>query len=697
MQGLECSVLPRPEVMHTACSCPEHFVSQRSWRCRLRALLSSTAAIEAVALAATSTDSITSATAAPAAVATAVEQHFMEAGRGGHAPSIAAAASLRSVLSALAPAAADADGGVASAASAAHMVDTCLGTDEVRSNLRQPATRPLTIHLRVVLSTRCKVGNAEQSTSDSLPFHETRILPGHHDSAMNAVRSCTIMAVNHPDPNRPGLSIVSYADPVAPSLPSRPAAWTVALCPHTHTHTCLQFSRSEAAETLGNMASASDAATQRRCARTLASLFWRGRSAFVAGSVVSYLPAFASRRPADIYTISLLSPPPPMPGAAPQVALSPLAPLLDTLAAQLHTPASARRGVWLLMHTLRVLMTTLLCRKADLHPGNPDTAPTTASHVFVAAATVTSAVAWLKRVPDPAAMLPAMIGVVQMLLDLFAVPVAEGVVEGPLPVRGVSVTLGRGNPVAATTPGRDAPRDTSLLSSISLFLKGVSCAKVPCGSICMDSMHVSRVRDLRARKQRAGLLFVQGKRNKTARDCACCAGAGCTSVPSLAVTAMPVDLLLALRDGLTPPSRPATRSPAGSTRADPGFRGWHTVSGTGATAAAAAQASGSDGAAAAGSARDRGGGREWEDREAEAAKGLAFGYASARDARVAVYILLLWKFQLDSAALEEAGGCRELQKVCHCRHDRPGTSCGCWKERACDLFLLLLCHCTHFL
>lgn len=220
------------------------------------------------------------------------------------------------------------------------------------------------------------------------------------------------------------------------------------------------------------MASSSDPGTQRRCAKTLASLFWRGRAAFVAGSIVPFLPAFASRRPADFFTISLLSPPPAMPGAAPHSAPSPLAPLLDTLAAQLHTPESAPRGVRMLMHTLRILMTTFLCRKADLNPGNPGAPFTTASHVFVAAATVASAAAWLTRTPDPAAALPAYIGLVQMLLDLFAVPVAEDAAEGALPVPGVSTALGRGNPAAAA-PGQDAPQDTSLLSPISVFLKGV--------------------------------------------------------------------------------------------------------------------------------------------------------------------------------------------------------------------------------
>lgn len=98
----------------------------------MKALLSSRAAADAVALAATSIDSIGDSAAAPAAAAAAIERHLSEAGRSGHAPSLAAAASLRSVLCALAPAAADADGGVAWAASATHLIDNCLGTDEVR-------------------------------------------------------------------------------------------------------------------------------------------------------------------------------------------------------------------------------------------------------------------------------------------------------------------------------------------------------------------------------------------------------------------------------------------------------------------------------------------------------------------------------------------------------------------------------------
>lgn len=149
-------------------------------------------------------------------------------------------------------------------------------------------------------------------------------------------------------------------------------------------------------------------------------------------------------------------------------------------------------------------------------------------------------------------------------------------------------------------------------------------------------------------------------------------------MPSLAVMAMPVELLLALRDGLTPPSSPhgRGRDRARAARSDPGFRGWHTVAGTGATAAASDAAADSAGAAAStpGATRDRVGMWDGPDGDAEAAKGLAFGYASARDARVAVYIILLWKCQLDAAALEAAGGCSQLKKVLLCPIGRARAS-----------------------
>ena len=44
-------------------------------------------------------------------------------------------------------------------------------------------------------------------------------------------------------------------------------------------------------------------------------------------------------------------------------------------------------------------------------------------------------------------------------------------------------------------------------------------------------------------------------------------------------------------------------------------------------------------------------------------EGLTVGHASVRDARLAVYIILLVKYRLDGAALEAGGGCKELQKV----------------------------------
>lgn len=147
--------------------------------------------------------------------------------------------------------------------------------------------------------------------------------------------------------------------------------------------------------------------------------------------------------------------------------------------------------------------------------------------------------------------------------------------------------------------------------------------------------------------------------------------AGQTSIPSLAVMAMPVELLLTLRDGLVPPDRRAADS-----RAAPGFCGWHTVSGTGATAVDA------DGGPP---GRDRGMAWEGAPADSEAAKGLAFGYASARDARVVVYIILLWKFQLDAAALEAAGGCAQLKKVRSTQppHHMHSTPCITQPQRGC--------------
>lgn len=121
--------------------------------------------------------------------------------------------------------------------------------------------------------------------------------------------------------------------------------------------------------------------------------------------------------------------------------------------------------------------------------------------------------------------------------------------------------------------------------------------------------------------------------------------AGRTSIPSLAVAALPASLLLALRDRLAPASRarphPAVPPPAG--RAAPltaaGFQGWFSLG--------------------------DGGGEVGEDSvPAPLPHGLSQGLASMMDARLAVFVVLLWKCRLDESALDAVGGCRALKSVC---------------------------------
>jgi hypothetical protein len=100
---------------------------------RVKALLTSEAARDAVALAAASADSIDDPTSTTAEAADAASSHVAEVGRANHPPTRAAASALHNMLCALAPTAADADGGVAWVASATNVVDACLGRDEVLS------------------------------------------------------------------------------------------------------------------------------------------------------------------------------------------------------------------------------------------------------------------------------------------------------------------------------------------------------------------------------------------------------------------------------------------------------------------------------------------------------------------------------------------------------------------------------------
>lgn len=108
---------------------------QGSTCCRVKSLLTSAAARDAVALAASSADSIGDASAATTEAADAASSHVAEVGRANHPPTRAATSALHSMLCALAPTAADADGGVAWVASATHVVDACLGKDEARTSI----------------------------------------------------------------------------------------------------------------------------------------------------------------------------------------------------------------------------------------------------------------------------------------------------------------------------------------------------------------------------------------------------------------------------------------------------------------------------------------------------------------------------------------------------------------------------------
>lgn len=100
----------------------------------MKSLLTSETARNAVALVAASADSIGDASATTTEAADAASSHVAEVGRANHPPTRAATSALHSLLCALAPTAADADGGVAWVASATHAVDACLGKDEVRTH-----------------------------------------------------------------------------------------------------------------------------------------------------------------------------------------------------------------------------------------------------------------------------------------------------------------------------------------------------------------------------------------------------------------------------------------------------------------------------------------------------------------------------------------------------------------------------------
>lgn len=148
-------------------------------------------------------------------------------------------------------------------------------------------------------------------------------------------------------------------------------------------------------------------------------------------------------------------------------------------------------------------------------------------------------------------------------------------------------------------------------------------------------------------------------------------------MPSLVIMTLQPDCLLALLHALTP--SPPSTSPSAPSRCErTGFAGWHSIPGAGAASGGSAADSGggaaqpppSEGGPGAGTSAVRptygglAGGPHGESRvDTGVREGLTVGHASVRDARLAVYIILLVKYRLDGAALEAGGGCKELSKV----------------------------------
>lgn len=245
------------------------------------------------------------------------------------------------------------------------------------------------------------------------------------------------------------------------------------------TTTCcaVQFARNENRDALKSMMVAPDPITRRRVARILASLFWRGRSASVRDALKTFIqgPALYRAVPQKaLAAISLLSPPPPpAPSSDPTLHVSTaLSPLLDALAEQLSTPATASRGSALLLDIFHILLTTFLCRKGDIHAGLAGTTHSTTHHAFVTSATISFTVGWLQKLPDSSVSIPAMLNVICTMLDVLTVPVDDCFEEENVQqASGMLQTLP--NSVRAHPRDADVPND--LLSPISHFLQGAPC------------------------------------------------------------------------------------------------------------------------------------------------------------------------------------------------------------------------------
>lgn len=131
-------------------------------------------------------------------------------------------------------------------------------------------------------------------------------------------------------------------------------------------------------------------------------------------------------------------------------------------------------------------------------------------------------------------------------------------------------------------------------------------------------------------------------------------------MPSFVAAIMPTTLLLIMRDRLATPTPPPPRSRAAVPALGPdalplsgaGFSGWLSIDGAGRAA------SESDAAVGGASNRDT---HMHSDEHIDA--GLRCGSCSLEDARLAIQLVLVAKFQMDDAALEVAGGCVALKAV----------------------------------
>jgi hypothetical protein len=133
-------------------------------------------------------------------------------------------------------------------------------------------------------------------------------------------------------------------------------------------------------------------------------------------------------------------------------------------------------------------------------------------------------------------------------------------------------------------------------------------------------------------------------------------------MPALICVILPTGMLLSLRDRLQPGShnkqRPQPATPTLTPPSHPlalsGFEGWTVIRGTGQASKTAGDMPGVGGPSRA---------PDGHTAAAEVPSGLNCGFSSLADARLALHVVLLSKFQMDDAALEAAGGCPAVKAV----------------------------------